>query len=252
MKSFRSKLTLVVALFFLCFPFTSSSGFSLFSTYWGNVITVTDMTLEGRERTPPTPENPVYYRGRTLGCKLGSIGGDHPPEAKEMSDFVAKVLKQQGYLGALPGVHEPTLFMVLQWGYMRPGIDSLWFLGYDARQDIAAPNGIGELGPEVFRRGFRSRTTQTILSYARRPIYGIIITAFDYESSDTDAPIILWQTRIALPANAKTMAQALPAMVLAAGSNIGCETDSPVLRKVEAPKAGDITFGELEVLDYDY
>ncbi|MES1195209.1 MAG: hypothetical protein ABUL65_04890, partial [Opitutus sp.] len=115
------------------------AGFSLFKNNWGNVLVSTDMTPEGRALTPPTPQNPVYFLGSSVGEKLGTIPGDELPDKKQMTDFVTKILAKQGYLGARPGVHEPTLYLVLQWGYLTPGTGDLrWFLGYDRNQDIGA------------------------------------------------------------------------------------------------------------------
>lgn len=232
----------------LSLPCVSHAGFSLFSRSWGDVIVATDMTDAGRELPPPSPEKPVYYLGRSLGPRLGSIPGDRMPDVKEMNQFVAKVLAKQGYLGAREGVHEPTLYLVLQWGYLQPGSgDLLWFLGYDPDQDIAAPVFPGILGPEVWRRGFRSRTIETILDGASIPNYGIIVTAFEYRSANTSDPIIYWQTRIALPAHGKSMAEALPAMIYAAGAAIGREHDGPVLLDVDEAREGRVELGELKV-----
>jgi hypothetical protein len=232
----------------LSFPRASLAGFSLFSDTWGNVIVATDTTDEGRALTLPTTAAPVYYLGRSLGCKMGSIRGDDLPEVKEMNRFVARVLAKQGYLGATPGVHQPTLYLVVQWGYLEPRSgDLMWFLGYDAKQDIAAPSFPGQLGPEIWRRSFRSRMTETILDYSSTAIYGIIITAFEYQSASTSEPIIYWQTRIGLPAHGKSMSQALPAMVLAAGSAIGRESKTPVLIDVDDARVGRVELGELEV-----
>jgi hypothetical protein len=166
--------------------------------------------------------------------------------------LVAKVLAKQGYLGSHLEDREPTLYLILQWGYLQPQSgDLLWFLGYDANKDIGAPVFPGMLGPEVFRRNFRSRMIETILESASDPIYGIIITAFEYKSARTPKPIIYWQTRIGLPANRKTMAQALPAMILAAGPTIGHETDSPVLRDIDDVRSGRVELGELKVTGYE-
>lgn len=238
-------LTIVVAV--LALSSTPVAGFSLFSPTWGDVIVATDTTVEGRALTPPSHAEPVFYLGRSLGCKFGSIPGDRLPDVEEMNRFVTQVLAKQGYLGAQPGGREPTLYLVVQWGYLEPRSgDLLWFLGYDANQDIAAPAIPGMLGPEVWRRGFRSRETSTILDYAGTAIYGIIITAFEYQSASTTEPIIYWQTRIGLPANGKSMAQALPAMVLAAGSAIGREAKTPVLLDVDDAREGRVELGELE------
>lgn len=227
-------------------------GFTLFSGSWGDVIIATDMTPEGRALTPPTREQPVYYAGRSLGCRLGSIPGDREPEENDMIRIVTKVLARQGYLGADPAKREPSLFLFVQWGYLQPGSgDLLWFLGYDARQDVAAPVFPGQLGAEVFRRDFRSRTTQTVLDYADEPIYGIIITAFEYKSASTSKPLIYWQTRIGLPANGKSMLQALPTMIIAAGPSVGRASDTPILRDADDARRGRVDLGDLEVLGYE-
>ncbi len=230
----------------------AAAGFSLFSNTWGDVIVATDTTPEGRELEPPSPERSVYYLGRSLGAKLGSLRGDKLPDEEEITRFVAKVLAKQGYLGARPGVNEPTLYLVLQWGYLQPSSgDLLWFLGYNSDQDIAAPSFPGMLGPEVWRRGFRSRTIQAVLDGASIANYGIIVTAFEYQSASTTKPIIYWQTRIALPANGKSMAAALPAMLVAAGPQIGRMSDSPVLLNADEARQGVVEMGDLEVLGFE-
>lgn len=226
------------------------AGFSLFRNFWGDVIVATDTTPEGRALTPPTRENPVYYLGESLGSKLGSIPGDKSPGIHEMNLFITKILAKQGYLGATPDMHEPALFLVVQWGYLEPRSgDLLWFLGYDAKQDIASPAFPGRLGPEVFLRNFRSRTTQTILENSSGAIYGIIVTAFEYKSANTPKPVIYWQTRIGLPANGKSMTQALPTMLVAAGNAIGRESNSPVLVSADTAREGAVKLGELQILD---
>lgn len=246
MRSHQSVVALILIALGFGLPSAMSAGFSLFSRSWGDVIVSTDMTLEGRALTPPTTAHPVYYLGKSLGCKFGSIPGDRLPEVEEMNRFVAKVLAKQGYLGASRGVHEPSLYLVVQWGYLEPRSgDLLWFLGYDANKDIGAPAFPGQLGPEVFRRGFRSRTIEAILDNASAAIYGIIVTAFEYQSASTPEPIIYWQTRIGLAANGKSMTEALPAMILAAGPTIGRENDSPVLIDVDDAREGRVELGEL-------
>lgn len=248
-KLLRFTAVRILGLLSLGVPSTPAAGFNLFSGTWGDVIVATDTTPEGRKLTPPTPENPVYYLGQSLGCRLGSTPGDRLPPTKEMNRFVADVLAKQGYLGATPGVNEPALFLVLQWGQLdtRSG-DHLWFLGYNARQDIAAPIFPGMLGAEVWRRNSRSRTIETILDYTNGPIYGIIVTAFEYQSAHTTKPVIYWQTRIGLPTNGKSMMEALPAMVLAAGPSIGRESDKPLLRDVDHARQGRVELGQLKVL----
>jgi hypothetical protein len=247
-----SSFTVALGLFLVgpALPRCWGAGFSLFRNFWGNVIVSTDATAAGRALTPPTPEHPVYYLGRSLGTRLGTISGDELPDAKELLKIVTKILAKQGYVGARPGVHDPSLYLIVQWGYMRPRSgDRLWFLGYNPRQDIARPSSSGILGPEVFLRDFRSRETETILQSASDSIYGIIVTAFEYKSARTPTPVIYWQTRIGLPAIGKSMAQALPTMLLAAGPVIGRETDKPVLRDADNAREGRVDLGEIKVID---
>lgn len=229
-----------------------ASRFTLFSKVWGDAIVVTDMTQEGRALTPATVDKPVYYRGLSLGSKLGSIPGDVAPDEKMFDRFVAKVLAKQGYLGAETGVHDPALFLIVQWGYLTPRTDDLaWFLGYNPNQDIGAPWNPAMLGPEVFLRDFRSDTVETILTTAQEPTYGIIITAFEFKSDSTARPIVYWQTRIGLAAVGKSMAQALPAMIVAGGPTIGRETKTPVLGDTDNPGRGHVELGELKVVGYE-
>lgn len=228
------------------------AGLTFFSSSWGDVFVNTDMTPEGREVTRPDPENPAYYRGRSLGCTFGSLPGDRLPDVKEMNDFIAAVLAKQGYVGATTDAHEPALFLVVQWGYLQPGSgELLWFLGYDARKDIGASVGVGLIGPEVYRRNSRSLWIDKVLDNASRPIYGIIVTAFEYKSARTSEPVIYWQTRIGLAANGKSMVQALPAMMLAAGPSMGRETETPVIRNADDVREGRVELGELEVIGFD-
>lgn len=226
----------------------SASKFRLFLPTWGDVIVATDTTVAGREIEPPDPGRPIYYRGLSLGAKLGWMPGHRLPDDKEMGRAVAEVLAKQGYRAATAEGQSPELFLVMQWGLLRPLSGQLpWFLGYNSVQDIGAPSMAGLLGPEVWRRNFRSRTTSTILEYAGTDIYGIIITAFDYETADTPEPVVYWQTRIALPANGKSMDEALPAMVLAAGPAIGRNSGSPLLLSIEDAREGRVEMGDAEV-----
>lgn len=250
MRPLPSTLVLLLLTLGLALPGARAVDFVLFKNVWGDVIVATDTTTQGHVLTPPTPDQPVYYRGLSLGGKLGSIRGDKEPEVKEINRVVAGILAKQGYLAARPGVHDPTLFLIVQWGYMEPAKNNLlWFFGYDPNEDIGAPVMEGILGPEVFRRDFRSHSVETILTNAQDAIYGIIVTAFEFKSASSPNPVIYWQTRIGLPANGKSMAAALPTMLIAAGPAIGCESKSPMLLDADNVREGRVNLGELKILD---
>lgn len=229
-----------------------SAEFVLFKNIWGDVIVATDMTTAGKELTPPTPQQPVYYKGLSLGRKLGSIPGDREPDIQQLNQFVAEVLARQGYRPAPPEMEAPDLLVVLQWGYLKPGSeDLLWFLGYNPAQDIAAQANPNMLGPEVWRRGFRSREIETILQDSQNSIYGIIVTAFEFKTARSTEPVAYWQTRIGLPASGKSMASALPVMIAAAGPAIGRASDKPLLVNADIAREGQVKLGELKFLDFE-
>ena len=252
MHALRSRLALATLLALAAGgPRALGGEWVLFKNIWGDVIVSTDTTAAGKALTPPTPQEPAYYLGKSLGRKLGSIPGDHEPDFKTLNRFVADVIAKQGYLDARRGAHEPSLFLVVQWGYLKPGSgDLLWFLGYNPSQDIGASGGIpGQLGPEIWRLNFRSHEIQTILDDAKDAVYGIIVTAFEYKSASTAQPIVYWQTRIGLSAVGKSMAEALPTMLVAAGPAIGRPSDKPVLVDADHAREGRVKLGELQILD---
>lgn len=250
MRPLPTVFVLMLLTFGFALPGARGVDFVLFKNIWGDVIVATDTTMQGHALTPPTREQPVYYRGLSLGRKLGSIRGDKEPEVKELNQVVAGILAKQGYLPARPGVHDATLFLIVQWGYMEPAKNNLlWFFGYDPNEDIGAPVMEGILGPEVFRRDLRSDSIQTILTNAQDAIYGIIVTAFEFKSASSPNPVIYWQTRIGLPANGKSMADALPTMLVAAGPAIGRESKTPMLLDADSVREGRVNLGELKILD---
>jgi len=231
-------------------PPAAHAGATWFPSTWGDVFVTTDATPEGRKLTPPTKDQPIYYRGMSLGRQLGSVRGDVEPPVRELNRFVADILAKEGYLAARPGVNEPALLLVLQWGYLTPGVDDLhWFLGYDPERDIAAQQQINFIGAEAFRTSFRSREIEMILHDAQHPIYGIIITAFEHQSARTTKPTIYWQTRIGLPTNGKSMAKALPVMLVAAGPVIGRPSEGPVMLDTDSARKGTVNLGELKFMN---
>jgi len=241
---------LILLLFSVAAREAQAGRFVLFERTWGDCIVVTDMTKEGRALKPASREHPVYFLGKIYGSRLGSMPGDRLPDAKEMGQLVTRILAKQGYLAAQPGVHEAELFLAVQWGRIDPRSgDSLWFLGYNPRDDVAAPTLAGRPGIEIHFRNMRSREIEAILDYAEDDIYGIIISAFEYKSAFTSQPVILWQTRIGLPANGKGMTEAITAMAQIAGPQIGRETTKPILRNMD--DRFTTSLGELEVIGFE-
>lgn len=221
----------------------------MFRNIWGNAVVNTDMTPEGRALPAVSLDAPAYYLGRSLGARLGSIPGDVEPPVAEVNAFVTKLLAKSGYLSARGSGQQPSLFIVVQWGYLKPGFDeSPWFLGYDPARDIAHP-ATPILGSLL--RNMRAPDVETIVDYAGSSLYAIIVTAFEYNSARTEKPIIYWQTRIGLPAQGKSMSAALASMFIAGAPYFGKETPKPVLQDADLLREGHVKLGELKFLDAD-
>jgi hypothetical protein len=236
------------ALLLLALVPTAANAFEWFPPAEGNVVVVTDVTAAGRDFKAPTPEAPIYFKGLSLGNKLGSIPGDREPDVKKLTQFATKLLAKQGYLGSFDDTHPATLFLVLQWGYIRDSREQLWFLGYNPADDIGYQPNPNLLGPEVLLRNMRSTTVETILDLADEPIYGLIITAFDPATAKTDKPVALWQTRIGFAAIGKSMQDALPKMLTVGAGQIGRKSDKPILVDADDAVKAVVELGELKVI----
>ncbi|WP_404425135.1 hypothetical protein [Nibricoccus sp. IMCC34717] len=237
----------LLALLLLALPATAPA-FEWFPRVEGNVVVVTDVTEAGRKFTPPTPQAPVFFKGLSLGNKLGSIPGDREPDVKKLTAFATKLLAKQGYVGSFDDTHPASLFLVLQWGYIRDSREQLWFLGYNPFDDIGYQPNPNMLGPEVLLRNMRNSTVETILDLADEPIYGLIITAFDYATVKTDKPIALWQTRIGFAAIGKSMQDALPKMLTVGAAQIGRASDKPIIRDADDYRKEAFEYGDLKVV----
>jgi len=60
----------------------------------------------------------------------------------------------------------------------------------------------------------------------------------------------LWITRIACPSNGVTLPDVLPAMLAIAGPHLGRETPRPVRTVAPFGPRGNVTYGELQVIEY--
>ena len=242
----RFPLVLVLLVLGGTAPVVRGTDGPVFYDGWGPVIVNTVVTQAGKALPAPNLARPVYYQGASLGLSLGSIAGDTEPAPKELNRYVAGILAKQGYVAAAPGQRDPSLFLVVQWGYLRRHDNDLaWFLGCDPTEDYP-----GSTRDVEFLRKVHTPVVETILNDVRGAVYGIVITAFDPKTVHSPSPVAYWQTRIGLPANRKSMAQALPVMVAAAGPAIGQPDTEPRLLDTDEARAGRVTLGELKFLEY--
>ncbi len=89
------------------------------------VITVTDMSPEGRLFRRPSPESPAYYIAASMGFRDlgGVVGGEKQPPNDEVIRTITKVLAKQGYLPASEQSPAATLVLALAWGTLNADLE---------------------------------------------------------------------------------------------------------------------------------
>lgn len=234
------------------------------------VITVTDMTPQGRAWPAPSPERPQYYLPVSLGYRdLGGVMGrvKEPPENAAVQT-IASELAARGYLPATEKTPPPTLVLVFSWGTLnanftpsmrrdRPPVQRnrkqiVDFLG-GAKMGITddcydgAPFGL----PVSLR--LLDHEARDYLAFASDNYYVAVVTAYDLAAMEKNPTLSLphlWITRIACPSLGFSLPDALPSMLALAGPNLGRETARPVRTVVPRRERPTVKFGELRVVEY--
>lgn len=225
---------------------------NLFGEQYPDVITVTDVTAEGRKWPQPEAGKPVYYEAMVFGSKnFPGLPGDRAPSNREMTKLVVEALKKQGFL---PGTQkgQATIFLSISWGYSRANLGVLGFLGGD-KMDL-----MWEVHPEfsqiyftnALHRNMRSVEADLLMEAAKSDLYIASIRALDLKTLDAGKEVELWHTRIAYPATGFTMADSIPTMIAMATPYIGRETKKPVLADPTPLKTGRVVIGPTRTLEF--
>ncbi len=215
------------------------------------VITVTDMTPEGRKLRRPTKEAPLYYEALVLGYRdYGrSIANMDVPDKREMLKFIVKLLADQGYY---PGTEKnmPEVLLAIGWGMIneRPGA-ALRFMGGDKADVLWELEGLSvSTAPRVLTRNMRSSTLDLIVQASRENLFMISIQALDRELATQGVARLLWHTKVSAPAQGLAMTPSYKKMFREAAPLLGRETGGPVWTSV--PERQEVFhYGELRVLD---
>lgn len=230
---------------------SAASPFTLFSRPSRDVFIVTDVTPDGRKVEPPTRQQPVYCEAMSFGCDFGSMPGDKLPDSAELLKVIVKILADQGYQGN-NDTHPPTLLLTFQWGYRKGGIgNNLAYLGGEKLDLMWETENNSWINSNVLLRNMRSSASQKVMDVAAEDIYAVTICGFDYASTRSGKPVLLWQTRVAIPTTGVSMANALPRILAVAGPAIGRETKTTVIAKADDTREGRVDLGELEVIEED-
>jgi hypothetical protein len=232
------------------------------------VVTVTDVLPEGKDRAAPSPQHPVYFLPVSAGYyDFGpSKAGERPVAPEEVTKTMYKVLAKQGYLPATTR-HQPDIILVWVWGSLNtptihftssiPGYNSVKlsakavsFMGgekvglrdsrLDPFSDLLLPTGLMR----------RSDTAQAIYDAAHDDLYTACVVAYDYRAAATGRKVLLWRTRISTPSLGFWLPEALPSMLAIASPFFGRETPQPVWIDADDKYRPDITLGDPKVLGY--
>lgn len=234
------------------------------------VITVTDMTPEGRRWPAPSREHPQYYLPVSLGYRdLGGVIGrvKEPPEESAVQT-IARELAQRGYLPATEKTPPPTLVLVFSWGTLnakftptmrrdRPAAQQnrkqiVDFLGGQKMGVTADCYEGGTFGLPVESR-LLDHDARDYLALANDNYYVAVVTAYDLAEMGKNPTLSLphlWITRIACPSLGFSLPDALPSMLALAGPNLGRETARPVRVVVPRRERPTVKYGELQVVEF--
>ena len=217
-----------------------------------SVITVTDVTDEGRKLPPVSVDHPVYFGVMVVGYDdFGkAIPGHRRPDKQTMVRLPFKVLAEQGYLPATP-VHQPTLLLAFGWGTLSnaPGA-ALRFLGAEkiGLDWSGVPRQGNLIDPSVLYRNARPWETDVIADSALEGLFVASIQAFDVAEARKGHVVLLWHTKISCSTPGFVMRTTLPRMIRVAGPNIGRDLPRPVVATT-AVHTGAVELGELKVLE---
>lgn len=230
------------------------------------IITVTDMTEEGRAHRPATPAEPVYYMAVSLGFQDigGLVGGEKIPPKDDMLRNITKVLAAQGYLPATETTPPPTLLLVLAWGTLY--VNEQFSFNLDVppqqvnREQILkfiggykvgfSESDFDPLTPTLGGLTFKGYDAQSFYELASQDFYISVVTAYDYQAMAQQKKTKLWMTRIACPAKGYWLGDVMPTMMSVAGPHIGRETDKPVWVNASSRYRPQVKIGDMQLLEY--
>lgn len=231
------------------------------------VITVTDVSPDGKALPPPRPAEPQYYIAASRGFRdLGAaVGGIKEPVPMEVVRLISSELAKQGYLPSTTHSAPASLLLVFTWGTLNG--DRFTGSNLDAPPRVLNKGQIvrflGGSKEGIDDHAFDPLTLPTpgltnynyeakrILDVAVEDFYVIVVSAYDLDRlrrRDTHPP--LWTTRIAAPSLGFSLPDIMPAMLAIGGPRFGRETARPVWSQATEEFKPNVRLGELKLLGY--
>ena len=260
-------LLLVILAAFSAAPFALAGVLDfLFGKRDIEVITVTDMSPEGRLFRRATPENPIYYVAASLGFRDlgGAIGGEKQPPNDDVIRTITKVLAKQGYLPATEQSPAATLVLALAWGTLNADLD--YGMDPDApprqrnRQQILKFLGGYKMGfsakdfdplmPSLGGLSFHDFDSRALYDMTSEDFYVAVIGAYDAAAIAKKQKKLLWTTRISCPSRGFWLADVLPTMMAISGPNIGREMSRPAWINASEKYKPDVQIGDPILVEY--
>jgi len=230
------------------------------------VITITDMSPEGRLFRRPTPESPTYYLAASLGFRDlgGSVGGEKQPPNDEVIRTITKVLAKQGYLPATEQSPAATLVLALAWGTLNADLE--YGMNPDSpprqrnRQQILKFLGGYKMGfsaadfdplmPSLGGLSFHDFDSRALYDISSEDFYVAVIAAYDAAAMAKKQKKLLWTTRISCPSRGFWLADVMPTMMAISGANIGREMSRPAWVNASDNYKPDIKIGDPVLVEY--
>ncbi len=218
-----------------------------------DVITVTDVTEEGKAYVPATPARPIRYKMIYVGeTDFGrSWAGESIPPKMAVIKWMMAAMKAQGYLVA-DDQHPPEQLFVFGWGMLQGGEarPALGFLGGDKVNLMWEQVQYGGfVSPNVLLRGLiRMGIAGKVWDIAESNLFMGVVRSYTLNSETALKTTKLWETRFACPATGLGLDDAMPLLISAAAVNFGRETAKPVTLNATDYFGGKVNFGEFKVL----
>ncbi len=246
-----------------------------------NVIIAADMNAAGRVIQHPSPENPAYYigvfRGYTDQGKKWGNGDPYPqsvPANEAVKKLVTETLAAQGYLSAIidapvdpkaspAAAHRqrmvgvPSLLLNIQWGYLSNRTMKIPKHYQIVVQGVGGPLVTGftfNSNPDPSPEQIELIGAQKILNPgtfldAALECYYVVVEAFDYPVYQQKKKLVLlWKTRLSVPAFGNTLAGTLPVLLAAGGPSFGQDLKLPVNVTAEVLPPGKVIIGKAVVI----
>lgn len=239
-----------------------------------NMTVITEMTAEGKNLTPPTPENPTYYLAQAGGYRVeGHPANETPPPPAEIERSVQKALASAHYLPA-PENRVPQLLLVFHWGahnHLDSGFPDLGHKNVISRAALAGGKKFAEdfaralededtyreagsyqafgdsLSPLRLFKEKNARYTE-LVEQAMADCYYVAVSAYDYARLTRGEKVLLWRTKMTVDARGISMSETMPTLIATGGIYFGHEMEQAVTPVRRVLRQGRVQVGTPQVV----